>query len=187
MGPTIGAAARALARGSLVVVPTDTLYALAARATDPRAVERLFVAKGRPADRRVSVAVSSTVELETWGALSAAERRFARRELPGPWTMLVRPSETARRALAPAVVGGPRLGLRVPDHPLVRELARRLGPITATSANRSGEPPARTLREARAALGRSVALYLDGPPRPSGTPSTLVRFNASGPVRVRRR
>ncbi len=187
MGRAVAAGARALARGDLVVHPTDTLVALAARATDLAAVERLLKAKGRPSSQRLSVSVSSLEELESWGRFSPPARAFVRRHLPGPWTVLVRPTPRARRELAPAVVGGPLVGLRIPDHPVARELARRAGPITATSANRSGASPATTVREARAALGDAVSVYVDGLPRPSGRPSVLVDLTGSSPrVRPRR-
>jgi L-threonylcarbamoyladenylate synthase len=187
MGRPAAAAVRALLAGELVVHPTDTLFALAARALDRGAVGRLVVAKGRPDGRPLSVTVSSTEELERWGSLGPGARRFVRDRLPGPYTVLLRPTPPARRALAPEVAGGPTVGLRVPDHPLARELARRAGPIVATSANRSGSPPARSLAEARRALGRSVAVYLAAPPRPSGTPSTLVDLTADFPRAVPRR
>jgi L-threonylcarbamoyladenylate synthase len=178
---------RALRSGGLVVHPTDTLYALAARALDPAAVTRLVAAKGRSPDRPLSVSVSSIAELERWGRLGPAARRFVRQELPGPYTVLVRPTAEARHALAPEVAARPRIGLRVPAHPLALELARRAGPLVATSANRSGEPTARSLPEARSALGRDVAAYLDAPPRPSGVPSTLVDLTGPRPRRVPRR
>lgn len=187
MGPSVGDGARALARGELVVHPTDTLFALAARAEDRAAVDRLLKAKGRPADQRLSISVSSTEEIERWAAMGEAARAFVRRQLPGPYTVLLRPSRDARRKLAPAVAGGRRLGVRVPDHPIARELARRVGPITATSANRTGEPAARHVGEARRALGRSVSVYLDGAPRPSGTPSELVDLTGPRPASVARR
>ncbi len=186
-GPSVGAAAAALRRGELVVHPTDTLFALAARATDPAAVERLLATKGRPTGRQLSVAVSSTEELEQWGRLSPAARRFVRAFLPGPYTVLLRPTAEARRQLSVAVAGGPRIGLRVPDHPVARELARRAGPITATSANRSGKPPARNLKEARAALGTAVGVYLGGGPNPSGTPSRLFDLAGRKPTPLSRR
>ncbi len=181
MGPAIAAGVRALARGKLVVHPTDTLVALAARASDPAAVDRLLAAKGRTAGHRLSVAVSSLEELESWGRFAPSARSFVRRHLPGPYTVLVRPTPRARRELAPAVAGGSLLGLRLPDHPVARELARQAGPITSTSANRTGEPPATTVRAARAALGRAVAVYVDGRPFPSGRPSTLVDLTGPRP------
>jgi L-threonylcarbamoyladenylate synthase len=187
MGRSAGAGARALLRGQLVVHPTDTLYALAARALDRRAVARLVAAKGRPAGQPLSVAVSSVEELERWAELDRGARRFARDELPGAFTLLLRPTVEARSRLAPEVAAGPTIGLRVPDHPLARELARCAGPIVATSANRSGAPSPRTLSECRRALAGSVAVYLDGPPRPSGVPSTVVDLTGARPRTVPRR
>ena len=186
MGSSAEVGARALLAGRLVVHPTDTLYALAARALDPRAVARLVAAKGRPTGRPLSVAVSSVQELERWGRWGRSARRFVRDELPGPFTVLVPPSVEARRTLAPEVASGPTIGLRVPDHPLARELARRAGPIVATSANRSGHRPPRDLAEARRGLGRAVSAYLTARPAPTGVPSTLVDLTTSRPRRVPR-
>jgi len=187
MGSSAEVGARALLAGRLVVHPTDTLYALAARALDRSAVARLVAVKGRPSGRPLSVAVSSVEELERWAELSPLARRFVREELPGPYTVLLPPSVESRRTLAPEVAAGPAIGLRVPDHPLALELARRAGPIVATSANRSGEPPLRDLRQARRILGRAVAAYVTAPPTPSGRPSTVVDLTGARPRRVPRR
>jgi len=183
MGPSVERAVRALASGRLVVFPTDTLLGLGARADDPRAVERLVGLKRRPAGQPLSAAVSSFEELEALGRFSASARRFVRRHLPGPYTVLVAPSAAARRRLAASVGGGRTIGLRIPDHPVAREIARRVGPIVATSANRHGAPPAPTVRAAQRALGDDVAVYVrDGPP-PSGVPSELVDLTGRAPRR----
>ncbi|MGI0128807.1 MAG: L-threonylcarbamoyladenylate synthase [Thermoplasmata archaeon] len=175
MGSRLADALRALDAGRLVVYPTDTLLGLAARATDAEALERLAATKGRPRGQPVSVALSSTEEIEPLALLTPTGRRFARTRLPGPFTLLARRSRLAARTLARGLAGpGGTVGFRVPDHPLARELARRAGPITATSANRHGEPPARTLASARRMFGGEVAVYLAGGPRPSGRPSVLV-------------
>jgi L-threonylcarbamoyladenylate synthase len=188
MGPALANAVRALASGRLVVYPTDTLLGLGARAGDPDAVRRLLDAKGRPAGMPVSVAVSSTEEVESLARLAPAGRRFVRTHLPGPYTVLVPASALAERTLAPPAIGpSGTVGLRVPGHPLARELARRVGPITATSANPHARPPCRTIPEARRAFGRAVAVYVSGPPRPSGTPSRLVDLTGVAPRRVARR
>lgn len=188
MAPALARAVRALAEGRLVVYPTDTLFGLAARATDASAVGRLVAAKGRSGHQPISIALSSTEEVEPWAALTPARRAALRTELPGPVTALVPASAHARRRLAPGIVAAAgSVGVRVPDHPVARELARQAGPITATSANRHGEPPARTVAAARRALGRAVAVYLDGPPAPSGQPSTLLDLTGARPRRVERR
>jgi L-threonylcarbamoyladenylate synthase len=187
MGPGAADGAKALLAGGLVVHPTDTLYAIAARALDRSAVERLVAAKGRSGGKPLSIGVSSTEELGRWARLTPAARRFARFELPGPYTLVLRPSAEARRSLAPQVASGRTIGLRVPDHPLARELARRAGPIVATSANRSGAPPSRNLAEARRAFGTRVAAYLFAAPAPSGVPSTIVDLTGVAPRRRSRR
>jgi len=179
--------ARVLLAGGLVVHPTDTLFALAARASDRAAVDRLLRVKGRHPGRPLSVAVSSVEELERWATLGRTARRFVRDELPGPYTILARPSAEARRRLAREVAGGSRIGLRVPAHRLARELARRVGPLVATSANASGTPPVRDLVEARRVFGPRVAAYLSTSPSPTGTPSVLIDVTGPRPREVRRR
>lgn len=183
----IGAAVRALRRGALVVYPTDTLLGLGARAADRAAVRRLLAVKGRSAAQPVSVCLSSTEELERYARVSPAARRFVRRHLPGPYTVLLAPSPEARHAFAPSIAGFPAVGFRVPDHPVARELARRAGPLTATSANRHGASPTRRVVAARRALGRAVACYLAARPPGSGVPSTLVDLTGGTPHTVHRR
>jgi L-threonylcarbamoyladenylate synthase len=188
MGPAVSDAVRALARGRLVVYPTDTLLGLGASARNARAVRALLRAKGRPEGTPISIALSSLEEVDRWAQLSPPARAWARAHLPGPFTLLVRPSSLARRRLPAAVLPpGGRLGVRVPDHPVARELARRAGPVTATSANRHGRPPARGVAAARRAFGTEVAVYVPAVPTPSHRPSTLVDLTGRRPLRVERR
>lgn len=180
-------ALRALAAGELVVYPTDTLLGLAGRAEDAEAVTRVERAKGRPSAQPISVAVSSVEEVDRLAEASPSARRFLRTHLPGPYTVLLPPSAFARQRLAAPLFGeGGALGVRVPDHPVAREIARRAGPVTATSANVHGRPPCRTIREARQAFGPKVRVYLSGGPRPSGRPSTLVDLTRGEPRVVAR-
>jgi L-threonylcarbamoyladenylate synthase len=181
MGAALSNAVRALRHGGLVVYPTDTLLGLGARASDRGAVRRLLVAKGRSASQPISVCVSSTEEIEQYAVVRPSARRFLRRHLPGPYTVLLAPSARARRTFAPAVLGRTTIGFRVPDHFVARELARAAGPITATSANRHGDPTARTLAEARRALGGHVSAYVPADPPGSGEPSTLVDLKGREP------
>ncbi len=187
MGRGVAAAARALAAGALVVYPTDTLLGLGARAARRDAVARLQRAKGRSPGQAISIAVGSYEEVEALALLTPATRRFLRRHLPGPYTLLLPPSPQARRRFPAAIAGGRAIGIRIPDHPVARELARRAGPITATSANRHGEPSARTVAEARRSLGDAVAVYLPARPAPAGRPSTLVDLTGARPRRRPRR
>lgn len=183
----VAEAARALVAGELVVYPTDTLLGLGARATDRRAVARLEALKARPSGQPLSVAVSSVEELERWADLSPTARRWARRHLPGPFTVLVPPSRWAARRLPRSIVpSGGALAARVPDHSLARELARRVGPVVATSANRHGLPPCPSVPAARRMFGSAVAVYLPARPAPSGRPSTLVDLRGDAPHPLRR-
>src|SRR5580658_2755823 len=128
MGSTTAEAARALARGRLVVYPTDTLLGLAAAATDRAAVDRLERVKGRPSGQAISVALSSTEEVDTWAELSCEARGWVRRHLPGPYPPPRPPGRPGREAVPPINPrAGGRLGVRVPDHPLARALARSAG------------------------------------------------------------
>ncbi|HLM92038.1 MAG TPA: L-threonylcarbamoyladenylate synthase [Thermoplasmata archaeon] len=187
MDAAVTAAARALRAGGLIVYPTDTLFGLGARATDRRAVAHLESTKGRTG-QPLSIAVSSFEELETWADLTPPARRWVRRHLPGPYTVLVRPSALASRTLPTTLVPpDAALAVRIPDHSAARELARRSGPIVATSANHHGQPPCRTVDEARRAFGPRVAAYVATRPRPSGRPSTFIDLRGDRPRPVARR
>ena len=187
MGDGLAGAVRSLRRGGLVVYPTDTLLGLGAVASHRGAVRCLLAAKGRSGRQPISVCVSSTEELDRYARLSPVARRFVRDHLPGPYTVLLAPSAEGRRRFAPAIAGFRTIGFRIPDHPVARELARRAGPITATSANRHGESPARSVAEARRALGRAVSDYLPAVPAGTGTASTLVDLTGPEPRVVARR
>ncbi len=184
MGDGIATAVRALRRGRLVVYPTDTLFGLGALAGHRAAVQRLVRAKGRPGVQPISVCLSSTEEVERFARVSPAARRFLRRHLPGPFTVLLAPTPAGRRAFAPAIAAFRTVGFRVPDHPVARELARRAGPITATSANRHGAVPARTVAAARRTFGAEVACYLPVGPMPSGSPSTIIDLSGPEPREI---
>lgn len=180
------AAVRALARGALVAYPTDTGFGLAARADDRAAVARLFALKARPTGAAISVAVSSVEEIEPLAELADGPRAFLRRELPGPLTLLLPASARARRRFAPGLLGpNGSIGVRVPDHPVARELARRAGPITATSANRHGAPTPPDRRGLVSEFRRGVAVYLSGGPAPRGIASRIVDLTGPVPVVVR--
>ncbi|MCI4317111.1 MAG: L-threonylcarbamoyladenylate synthase, partial [Thermoplasmata archaeon] len=127
MRPDVEAAVEALRGGGLVVYPTDTLFGLGAMATDGAAVERLLSAKGRPSGMPISVAVSSLSELEALADLPPRSAAILRQSLPGPFTFVVRASREGRRLARPILSPSGNLGVRVPDHPVARELARRVG------------------------------------------------------------
>ncbi len=163
------AAVAALRRGDLVVYPTETVYGLGADALDAAAVERVFAAKSRPRDKPVSMALPAVEAVAEYTRPSDRELAFCERFLPGPVTVLLERTDRVPDVL---VAGGDRVGVRVPDHDLSRALARRVGPVTATSANRSGEPSARRVDDLDAAI-RDRAVVVDTGETPGGE-STVV-------------
>ncbi len=166
-------AAEVLARGDLIVLPTDTVYGLGSR-IETHAIDRIFAAKQRPPDRAVPVLLADADAV----SLVAREfpetaRRLAAAFWPGPLTLAL-----PRRDDMPAnLTHLPTVGVRVPDHDGARTIiAAAGGAVAVTSANRSDQPPALTLQDAVRYLADSVALYLDGGASPGGTPSTVVTF-----------
>lgn len=172
-------AVAAIRRGDLVVYPTETVYGLAADALDAEAIERVFAAKGRPCDKPISMALPDAEVARDYTRLSDREASFCARFLPGPVTVLLERTDRVPDAL---VAGGDRVGVRVPDHDLARELARRTGPITSTSANKSGEPSARRVEDVAPEVRERVAVVLDTGETP-GTESTVVNVAENEIVR----
>ena len=170
-----------LKRGGVVAIPTDTLYGLAASAVDPEAVACVFEIKGRPAGMAMPVLLADAEDLELYASdLSEVARKLARRFWPGPLSLVLRRSAALPDA---ATAGGDTVALRVPDHPVPRAIARRLGaPITGTSANPSGQPPATTAAAVQEQLGNAVDLVVDAGESPIGEGSTVL--DATGPTLV---
>ncbi len=156
----IAEAAAALARGELVAFPTDTVYGLA---TGHGHTRKLFLAKDRPAEKRIPVLLADAANLESSAIVTPLARRLAARFWPGPLTIVL---------TAP---GRGSLAFRVPDHPVARQLLSASGGgLAVTSANRSGGPEARTAQDVLAQLDGRIHLVLDGGPTPGGVASTVV-------------
>lgn len=176
--PDLTEAVAAIRRGDLVVYPTETVYGLGADALDPAAIERVYEAKDRPRDRPVSMALPDVSVAADYVRITESERAFCERFLPGPVTVLLERTERVPDAL---VAGRDRVGVRVPDHEIARELARRTGPITATSANRSGAESARQIGGIDPSI-RERAVVVDGG-ETAGGESTVVDVDAGEIVR----
>ena len=177
-------AVEAIRADLLVAVPTETVYGLACALTDA-AVDRLVEAKGRDAGKGITLLVDDLADAAGLVVESPAARRLADRFWPGPLTMVV--PLRAGVELPYAVTGGTHaVGLRVPDQPFTRRLARALGPLPLTSANRSGEPDSRDAAEVQATVGAAVELIIDGGRSPGGVPSTVVALEADGSWRLLR-
>lgn len=186
LGDAVAAAAAALRDGGVVAVPTDTVYGIAALPTVPGATGRLFELKGRGADVPVAVLCADAGQalgLADPSTLGEDVRRIAERLWPGPLTLVL-----DRRPGLAWELGRPAetVGVRCPDHALVRALAAEVGPIATTSANRHGEPTPPTAAGVVEALGatgapggtQGLALVLDGGPC-AAPPSTVVDATGS--------
>ena len=160
--------ADALRRGEVVAVPTDTVYGLVCL---PSVSEKLYELKGRPASLELPVLAADVDQALTLAAeVTAAARALMDRWWPGGLTIVVER------------VGGGTVGLRVPDHEIVRAVCRDVGPLASTSANLHGQPPATTAAEVRAAF--SELLVVDGG-ECAGLPSTVVDCTGPQPVVLR--
>ncbi len=157
--------------GLVVAYPTDTLYGLAVDPRNAPAVRRLFELKGRPEASALTLIAADAAQARLVGAMTAHADQLAARWWPGPVTIVVR----AHAGLAAeTLAGGMTVGVRVPDQAVARALAEAVGfCITATSANRSGEPPASAAAVINEALP-DVDAILDAGPSRGGPPSTMV-------------
>jgi L-threonylcarbamoyladenylate synthase len=162
-----------LRTGGIVAFPTDTLYGLAVDPTSAAAVRQLFELKGREARAALPLIASSTGQVEAFcGPLPAHAAKLASRFWPGPLSLLV----DAPSGVAPAVHAGRRsVAIRVPAHRIARTLCELWGgPLTATSANRSGAPAAQDVEELGALATDPHVLTVDAGATPGGPPSTIV-------------
>jgi L-threonylcarbamoyladenylate synthase len=163
----------ALRAGEVVALPTDTVYGLAALPSIPRAIDRLFALKGRGADAPIAVLCADAAQalgLAAPEALTEEVRHIAERLWPGPLTLVL-----PRRPGLGYELGEPTdtIGVRCPDHALVRGIAAAVGPIATTSANHHREPTSPTAEGVAATFGAGLALVIDGG-RCEARPSTVV-------------
>jgi L-threonylcarbamoyladenylate synthase len=165
-------AARAVQRGRLVVLPTDTVYGVGCDAFDEDAVRRLLEAKGRGRDMPPPVLVSAKTTLEAIALdVPAWAGTLVEALWPGPLTLVLHQQPSLQWDL-----GETRgtVAVRMPDHDAALDLLSRTGPMAVSSANLSGHPAATTAAEAEAMLGDQVGVILDGGPTQGAVPSTIV-------------
>jgi L-threonylcarbamoyladenylate synthase len=173
-------AAEVLGHGGLIVVPTDTVYGLAARPDDEAAVAGVYRAKGRPEGMHLPVLAASLDQVRALGVeFGDAALRLAASWWPGPLTLVF---GFARGSQRPAwLVGREEVAVRIPDHDFLRALLLETGVLVVTSANHHGRPTPRTADDVASTLGVSVSLIVDGG-RLAEVPSTLVKVRGAEPV-----
>jgi L-threonylcarbamoyladenylate synthase len=177
-------AAEILRAGGLVAFPTETVYGLGADASSAKAMARLYEVKGRPNDHPVIVHFASASEAFKWASeVSRDAKLLAERFWPGPLTLILKRSDKAKDF----VTGGQAsVGVRVPSHPVARELLDEFGkPLAAPSANRFGHVSPTTAAHVREDLGADVDLVLEGGPSEVGIESTIVDLSSGAAVILR--
>ncbi len=168
---TIPHAYNVLQKGGLVAFPTDTVYGVGALAFDGKAVESIYVAKDRPAEKAIPILIGDFDDLEKVGTnIPIVARKLAARFWPGPLTILV----PKRLDLPEAISATATVGVRVPDHEVARRLLRLAGPMAVTSANISGGQSPVTAQEVYEQLAGRISLIVDGGKTPGGVVSTVV-------------
>ena len=177
-------AARLLAAGGVIAIPTETVYGLAADMTNAAAVRRIYAIKGRPLDHPLIVHLPSAASIERYAAdVPASAHRLMERFWPGPLTIVLHKSD----AVPPSVTGGQQtVALRTIDHPLARAILLRFGSaVAAPSANRFGRVSPTTAEHVHADLGDDVDLIVDGGPARIGVESTIVDLTGDVPTILR--
>ncbi|MGZ4452247.1 MAG: L-threonylcarbamoyladenylate synthase [Nocardioides sp.] len=173
----IEAATLAVQRGHLVVLPTDTVYGIGADAYDPVAVRGLLQAKGRGREMPPPVLISAATTID---ALAVSVPGYARALIdafwPGPLTLVCHQQSSLQWDL-----GDTRgtVAVRMPDHPVAREILERTGPLAVSSANKTGMPAATDADQAEQMLGDSVAVIVDAGESPGGEASTIIDVTGS--------
>ncbi|MFC1498404.1 L-threonylcarbamoyladenylate synthase [Verrucomicrobiota bacterium] len=170
---------KALKKGALVILPTDTVYGIAADSSVPGAEDRLFEAKNRKRNKPVPLLAASITDVKEYGAcFNDLERKLAEQFWPGPLTLVleVRDLETEHRSE----------GFRIPDCAITQAVLKEAGGILrVTSANKSNEPPALIAEDAMRALGDFTDVVIDAGPVPGGTPSTVIKVHGEEIVVLR--
>ena len=181
----IAEAARLILAEQPVAMPTETVYGLAADATDPQAVARIYEAKGRPSFNPLIVHVPDLAAAERIGEFSAEGRNLAERHWPGPLTLVV-PLQAGSGIATIVTAGLPTIGLRVPAHPAMRDLLEATGlPLAAPSANASGAISPTRAEHVLKSLRGLIPLIVDAGPTERGLESTIVAATG-GPLRLLR-
>ncbi len=173
-----------LRAGEAIAFPTDTVYGVGSAGLDAGAVARLYVIKERPRTQAIPLLLADPEDLAlVCSHVSDMAEHLAHRYWPGGLTLVV---PAARYLPQELVAGGATVAVRVPDHPVLRALIRRLGQsLAATSANRHGGPNPATAQAVFEQIGDRLPLILDGGPTPGDVPSTIVDVSGDRPVVLR--
>lgn len=169
----IARAVAILRAGGIAALPTETVYGLAADAANAKAVERIFIAKGRPDTNPLVVQISTLDEAQKLGTFGMVAKKLAKEFWPGPLTLVV--PYCGGAAIAEIVrAGRTTIGLRIPAQEVTLAVLTQTGPLAVTSANRSGQAAATTAAQVTQQLGANVDMILDAGTATLGVASTIV-------------
>ena len=185
-GKAVAEAGRLILAGEAVAVPTETVYGLAADATNAEAVAKIYEAKGRPSFNPLIVHASSFSDAERIGRFDDRARKLATEHWPGPLTLVV-PLQDDRGLASLVTAGLPTIALRVPAHPAMQAVLKACGrPLAAPSANASGSISPTRAEHVLKSLGGRIPLIIDGGRTERGLESTIIAATG-GPLRLLRR
>jgi len=176
-------ASKVVKNGGLVVYPTDTVYGLGCDPFNVRAVERVFKAKGERKEKPLPILASDMECIQKIAFINEKARKIAEKYWPGPLTLVV-----LKKPALPDIVtcGLPSVGVRIPKHTVAFQLIRLCnGLLVGTSANKTGDKPPKTAREAAKQLGEEVDIVLDGGPTPLGKESSVIDLTSMKPKMLR--
>jgi L-threonylcarbamoyladenylate synthase len=180
----IGEAVAVLKNGGVIAFPTETFYGLGADARNEAAIGKIFGIKGRHFKNPILVVIGDRGQLEAFAAdIPAQARKLMGRFWPGPMTIVFRAAPSVSPKLT---AGSGKIGIRLTSHPIAMEISKRLGgPVTATSANLSGEPECSSAFEALSQLEGKLDGVIDGGHSPGGKGSTIVDVTVYPPKILR--
>jgi len=178
----IDAAVEALAKGELIIYPTDTIYGIGCDMANPKALTKLNNLKKRPSKKPFSFICDGLSEISQYAKLSNSAHRVLRQVLPGPYTFVLPVNNSVSRKM---VNTEHAIGVRIPNHPVPLEIVKRFGrPITTTSVNVATEEPISSIEELTPEFRNAVAVIIDQGEL-ENVPSTIVDFTGQAPVILR--
>ncbi len=175
-------AAKILKNGGVAAIPTDTVYGFAALVTDEAAISRLYRIKERARNKSIAVLLGDADQAHLVAQdFPAKANRLAKKYWPGALTIIIRKKD----GLPPDLTSNELVGLRIPDCEFTRDLIRLTGPLAVTSANISGEAPARSVSEMPDELETKLDIIIDGGECAGGVPSSVINCSADPAVILR--
>lgn len=175
-------ASEKLHNGGIIAIPTDTVYGFAALVSDETAIEKLYRIKEREQNKSIAVLLGDAEQASLIAhKFPTKAQRLAKTYWPGALTIIIR-----KKAGLPAnLTSNDLVGLRIPDHAFTRDLIRMTGPLAVTSANISGQPPAKSVPDFLNILGPQLDMIIDGGPCRGGVPSSVINCETEPAVVLR--